>query len=195
MTDIMILEAGVQIAVEGKMTEYVRFADKTVREWLNEGVGAADILLRHRILKAWLCYIHNADCTGLEGFADFKSNCMDISYQFLHRTASACNKAGLKGGTIPVLLYQLFYDANDAEHIQKMEEFKAELRRWAAALKLQNMKFLVISAPVVNMDEIKAHFDGMHGEIFDTMRDESIYRFDFDATTVEAVIDTPEEGK
>ena len=32
MTDIMILEAGVQIAVEGKMTEYVRFADKTVRE-------------------------------------------------------------------------------------------------------------------------------------------------------------------
>ena len=76
-----------------------------------------------------------------------------------------------------------------------MEEFKAELRRWAAALKLQNMKFLVISAPVVNMDEVKAHFDGMHGEIFDTMRDESIYRFDFDATTVEAVIDTPEEGK
>lgn len=195
MTDIMILEAGVQIAVEGKMTEYVRFADKTVREWLNEGVGAADILLRHRILKAWLCYIHNADCTGLEGFADFKSNCMDTSYQFLHRTASACNKAGLKGGTIPVLLYQLFYDANDAEHIQKMEEFKAELRRWAAALKLQNMKFLVISAPVVNMDEVKAHFDGMHGEIFDTMRDESIYRFDFDATTVEAVIDTPEEEK
>ena len=169
--------------------------DKTVREWLNEGVGAADILLRHRILKAWLCYIHNADCTGLGGFADFKSNCMDISYQFLHRTASACNKAGLKGGTIPVLLYQLFYDANDAEHIQKMDAFKAELRRWAAALKLRNMKFLVISAPVVNMDEVKAHFDGMHGEIFDTMRDESIYRFDFDATTVEAVIDTPEEGK
>ena len=136
MTDIMILEAGVQIAVEGKMTEYVRFADKTVREWLNEGVGAADILLRHRILKAWLCYIHNADCTGLGGFADFKSNCMDISYQFLHRTASACNKAGLKGGTIPVLVYQLFFDANDAEHIQKREAFKAELRRWAAALKL-----------------------------------------------------------
>ena len=138
MTDIMILEAGVQIAVEGKMTEYVRFADKTAREWLNEGVGAADILLRHRILKAWLCYIHNADCTGLEGFADFKSNC---------------------------------------------------------TLKLRNMKFLVISTPVINMDEVKAHFDGMHGEIFDTMRDESIYRFDFDATTVEAVIDTPEEGK
>ena len=195
MTDIMILEAGVQIAVEGKMTEYVRFADKTVQEWLNEGVGAADILLRHRILKAWLGYIHNADCTGLDGIADFKASCMDISYQFLHRTASACNKAGLKSGTIPVLLYQLFYDANDAEHIQKMEEFKAKLHQWAAALKLCNMKFLVISAPVVNMEEVKARFDGMHGEIFDTMRNESIYRFNFDATTVEAVIDTPEEGK
>jgi hypothetical protein len=45
------------------------------------------------------------------------------------------------------------------------------------------------------MNEVKAHFDGMHGEIFDAMRDESIYRFNFDATTVEAVIDTPEEGK
>jgi hypothetical protein len=119
---------------------------------------------------------------------------MDISYQFLHRTASACNKAGLKGGTIPVLLYQLFYDANDAEHIQKMEEFKNDLRRWAAALKLRNMKFLIMTTPVVNMNEVKARFEGMHGEIFDTMRDESIYRFDFDATTVEAVIDTPEEG-
>ena len=195
MTDIMILEAGVQIAVEGKMTEYVRFADKTVQEWLNEGVGAADILLRHRILKAWLGYIHNADCAGLDGIADFRANCMDISYQFLHRTASACNKAGLKSGTIPVLIYQLFYDVNDAEHSKKMEEFKAKLHQWAAALKLQNMKSLVISAPVVNMEEVKARFDGTHGEIFDTMRNESIYRFDFDATTVEAVIDMPEEGR
>ena len=195
MTDIMILEAGVQIAVEGKMTEYVRFADKTVQEWLNEGVGAADILLHHRILKAWLGYIHNADCTGLDGIADFRANCMDISYQFLHRTASACNKAGLKGGTIPVLIYQLFYDVNDAEHSKKMETFKTVLHRWAAALKLQKMKFLVISAPVVNMEEVKARFDGTHGEIFDTMRNESIYRFDFDATTVEAVIDMPEEGR
>ena len=74
-----------------------------------------------------------------------------------------------------------------------MEAFKAELRRWAAALKLQNMKFLVISAPIVNMDAVKVCFDGMHGEIFDTMRDESIYRFDFDATTVEAIVDIPGE--
>ena len=195
MTDIMILEAGVQIAVEGKMTEYVRFADKTVQEWLNEGVGAADILLRHRILKAWLGYIHNADCTGLDGIADFRANCMDMSYQFLHRTASACNKAGLKSGTIPVLIYQLFYDVNDAEHSKKMETFKTVLHRWAVALKLRNMKFLVMSTPVVNMGEVRTRFDGMHGEMFDIMRNESIYRFDFDATTVEAVIDTPEEGK
>ena len=195
MTDIMILEAGVQIAVEGKMTEYVRFADKTVQEWLNEGVGAADILLHHRILKAWLGYIHNADCTGLDGIADFRANCMDMSYQFLHRTASACNKAGLKSGTIPVLIYQLFYDVNDAEHSKKMETFKTVLHRWAVALKLRNMKFLVMSTPVVNMGEVRTRFDGMHGEMFDIMRNESIYRFDFDATTVEAVIDTPEEGK
>lgn len=43
--------------------------------------------------------------------------------------------------------------------------------------------------------EVKARYDGMHGEMFNIMREESIYRFDLDATTVEAVIDTPEEGK
>lgn len=193
MTDIMILEAGVQIAVEGKMTEYVRFSDKTIREWMNEGASSADILLRNRIHRAWLRYIHNAGCTGLSGLADFTSNCMDVSYQFLHRTASACNKAGIKCGTIPVLIYQLFYDVNDVEHIAKMEAFKESLRGWADALKLQNMKFLIITTPVTNMDEVKERFGSMHGEIFDAMRDTDIYMFDFDATTVEAVVDTDKE--
>ena len=193
MTDIMILEAGFQIAVEGKMTEYVYYSDKTVREWMNEGTSSADILLRHRIHRAWLCYIHNAGCTGLSGLGEFASNCMDISYQFLHRTASACNKAGIKGGTIPVLIYQLFYDPNDADHVTKMEAFKENLRGWASALKLKNMKFLIIATPVTNMAEAKERFGSMHGEIFDAMRDNDIYKFDFDATTVEAVIDTDKE--
>ena len=189
MTDVMLLETGVQIAVEGKMTEYVRFEDKTVREWLDEAPSSADTLLRRRILKAWLRFIHQAKCSGLSDFTEFSSNCMNVSYQFLHRTASACNKAGIKTGTMPVLAYQLFFDANDAEHIQKKEAFKRNLRRWAATLKLQNMKFLVVSVPVTNMQEAKKRFNGMHGEIFDAMRHENVYRFDFDAVTVETVID------
>ena len=195
MTDIMILDADWQVAIEGKFTEYLYGGGETVIEWLRECTSVTDVRLRRDVLRAWISYIREARCTDIPTVGELCRSCRDVAYQFLHRTASACHMANGPEGRTPVLVYQLFYDANDAEHIQKMEEFKAELRRWAAALKLQNMKFLVISAPVVNMDAVKAHFDGMHGEIFDTMRDESIYRFDFDATTVEAVIDTPKEGK
>ena len=74
-----------------------------------------------------------------------------------------------------------------------MEAFKENLRGWASALKLKNMKFLIIATPVTNMAEAKERFGSMHGEIFDAMRDNDIYKFDFDATTVEAVIDTDKE--
>ena len=188
MTDIMVLDAGVKIAIEGKMTEYVRFADKTIREWLEEMPGSTDIMLRRRVLRAWMHYIHNAGCSGLADYAEFLKNCRNVSYQFLHRTASACNKAGKDTDSTPVLVYQLFFDATDAAHIEKLQAFKADLRRWAAALKLQNMKFLVVSVPVVNMDEVKRRFGGWHGEIFDAMRNQTIYRFDFDAITVENVV-------
>ena len=194
MTDIMVLDAGVKIAIEGKMTEYVRFADKTIREWLEEMPGSTDIMLRRRVLRAWIHYIHNAGCSGLADYAEFLKNCMDISYQFLHRTASACNKAGKGTDSTPVLVYQLFFDATDTEHIEKLQAFKADLRRWAAALKLQNMKFLVVSVPVVNMDEVKRRFSGWHGEIFDAMRNQTIYRFDFDAITVETVVSDKATG-
>ena len=195
MTDIMILDADWQVAIEGKFTEYLYGGGETVIEWLRECTSVTDVRLRRDVLRAWISYIRETRCTDIPTVGELCRSCRDVAYQFLHRTASACHMANGPEGRTPVLVYQLFYDANDAEHIQKMEEFKAELRRWADALKLQNMKFLVISAPVVNMDEVKARFDGMHGEIFDAMREESIYRFDFDATTVEAIVDIPEEGR
>ena len=194
MTDIMVLDAGVKVAIEGKMTEYVRFADKTIREWLEEMPGSTDIMLRRRVLRAWMHYIHNAGCSGLADYAEFLKNCRNVSYQFLHRTASACNNAGKGTDSTPVLVYQLFFDATDAAHIEKLQAFKADLRRWAAALKLQNMKFLVVSVPVVNMDEVKRRFSGWHGEIFDAMRNQTIYRFDFDAITVETVVSDKATG-
>jgi hypothetical protein len=194
MTDIMVLEAGVKIAIEGKMTEYVRFADKTIREWLVEMSGSTDIMLRRRVLRAWIHYIHNAGCSGLADYAEFLKSCMDVSYQFLHRTASACNKAGAGTDSTPVLVYQLFFDAKDVAHIAKLQAFKADLRRWAATLKLQNMKFLIASVPVVNMADVEKRFAGWHGEIFDAMRHQTIYRFDFDGITVETVVNDKAAG-
>lgn len=189
MTDIMILDPGLQIAIEGKMTEYVCYKEKTIREWLEEPSRGEDVKTRLDVLKAWIGYIHEADCTGVAHYGEFIRDCKDVAYQFLHRTASACNKAGMKKGDLPVLIYQLFFDANDKEHVAKMEEFKADLRRWASLLKLRNMKFLILAVPVTNLAEVDAKYGSMRGELFEIMRDETIYKFDFDGITVETVID------
>ncbi len=189
MTDIMILEAGVQIAVEGKMTEYVRYREKTIRDWLGESERAKDVVLRRHLLSAWISYIHAADCTGIADYGEFFRDCKDVAYQFLHRTASACNKAGIKNGSMPVLVYQLFFDVDDREQIAKMEEFKSELRRWASLLKLRNMKFIILSVPVVNMAEVQERFGSLRGELFDLMQREMIYKFDFDGIGIETVVD------
>jgi len=189
MTDIMILDPGLQIAIEGKMTEYVRYKEKTIREWLEEPSRGVDVKPRLDVLKAWIGYIHEADCTGVANYGEFFRDCKDVAYQFLHRTASACNKAGMKKGDLPVLIYQLFFDASDKEHVAKMEEFRADLRRWASLLKLRNMKFIILAVPVTNLAEVDAQYGSMRGELFELMRDETIYKFDFDGITVETVID------
>jgi hypothetical protein len=171
------------------MTEYVRYREKTIIDWLNESERAKDVTLRRHVLSAWINYIHAADCTGIADYGEFFRDCKDVAYQFLHRTASACNKAGIKNGTMPVLVYQLFFDANDGEHIAKMEEFKAELRRWASLLKLRNMKFIILSVPVTNMREVRERFGSMRGELFNLMQRETIYKFEFDGIAVETVLD------
>lgn len=188
MTDIMILESCVQIAVEGKMTEYMKFKDQTVREWLDSSKSSTDTMLRLRVLRAWLAYIHGADATGHADLAAFQDAAMDVSYQFVHRAASACNKAGVKGGTMPVLVYHLFFDAKDDAHKEGMEAFKDILRRWAKTLRLCNMKFLIIATPVTNMEEVCERYGKKYKEIFYSMISETIYKFDFEGTTVECVV-------
>ena len=189
MTDLMILDPGLQIAIEGKMTEYVCYKEKTIREWLEEPSRGVDAKLRLDVLKAWIRYIHAAGCTGIAHYGEFIRDCKDVANQFLHRTASACNKAGMEKGDMPVLIYQLFFDANDKEHVAKLETFKADLRRWAALLKLRNMKFIILSVPVTNMAEVDERYGSLCGELFELMREETIYKFDFDGITVETVID------
>ena len=189
MTDLMIIGPSHKIAVEGKMTEYVRYREKTIRDWLNESERAKDVTLRRHLLSAWLNYIHEAGCTGIADYGEFFRDCKDVAYQFLHRTASACSKAGIEKGTMPVLVYQLFFDVNGREHIAKMEEFKCELRRWASLLKLRNMKFVIFSVPVTNMREVWERFGSMRGELFDLMQREAIYKFDFGGIAVETVLD------
>lgn len=184
MSDLMILDRDWQIAIEAKYTEYVRGPSRTLSEWLSE--GAADSL-RPAVAKVWFDYIDKAGCTGLQSFEEFLRNCADVGYQFLHRTASACNKANDSDGKSPVLVYQLFYKAGDASHIASMEKCKSSLRNWAQNMKLRRMKFLVLCVPVMNDDEVEARFGAFHGEIFEKMKFETIYKFDFDGMEIEEV--------
>ena len=76
----------------------------------------------------------------------------------------------MKKGDLPVLIYQLFFDASDKEHVAKMEEFRADLRRWASLLKLRNVKFIILAVPVTNLAEVDAQYGSMRGELFELMR-------------------------
>ena len=129
---------------------------------------------------------------------EFPTNpCMGIGYQFLHRTASACYKTNESDGQKPVLLYQLFYKAGDDAHIQKMEAFKEQLREWARLLRLRKMKFLILSVPITNADEVERRYGHLvkreNARIFEDMKLETIYRFDFDSIEVEDVLAGKEE--
>ena len=197
MTDIMVLAPGIQMAIEGKFTEYIRPKEPTIREWmakkLAEDVGdkwtpaSRDAYLRN-VLKAWMGIIRDAGCTGIEDDETFFAECMDVQYQFLHRAASACHKAGAATGTTPILVYQVFFDAKNEEHKAGMERFKANLRRWAETLKLRNMKFLIVSVPITNAAEVERRFRGVRSGFFELMRDETIYEFDFDGLEVDPVM-------
>lgn len=194
MTDLMIMHPNDwQIAIEAKYTEYVRMATLTCGEWITTKRKNRVRLMPYRhILRAWVEMISNAKCTDLS-MIEFYKTCMDVGYQFLHRTASACFKTNGPEESTPVLVYQLFYKQGDAMHIAKMKAFKNDLRRWAKLLRLKNMKFLIVSVPIVNADEVKTSFEHLLGNrarsLFTAMRESPVYRFDFENISIETVVD------
>lgn len=187
MTDLMILSANWQIAIEGKMKEYLEGDAETIREWLEETGGHAGKSQRPEVLRAWFGYLAEAGCTGLDSFERLVSDCGDVGYQFLHRTASACNKANGTEGRVPVLVYQLFFDNGSGSHRAKMNGFRDTLREWAERLRLRKMKFLVLTVPVANYAEVWKRFGRIGSGIFRKMEREDIYRFRFDGIEVDAL--------
>lgn len=67
------------------------------------------------------------------------------------------------------------------------EVFKAELRKWAGMLRFRNMKFLILSVPIVNAAEVKDLHDGCRETLFEVMKRRTIYQFDLDEVQVENV--------
>jgi hypothetical protein len=187
MTDLMLMDGDWQIAIEAKYTEYSRMANETVSEWLHKNEDAG-FFLRRRVGRVWLEYIREAKCTGLRSNQALYTEIGDVCYQFLHRAASACCKTNGTEGRKPALVYQLFFNANDPTSREDRIVFERELHKWARLLKLQNMKFLIMSVPIINADEVVSRYAGSHAEIFKEMELNTIYKFDFDAIKIEEVI-------
>lgn len=205
MTDLMVFTPGIKMAIEGKFTEYVEKREQTIANWLEERKkrkingswtpGSREEHLRN-VLLAWFGCLRQAGCTGLADDNAFFSECMeDVSYQFLHRAASACCKADVENGPIPVLVYQLFFDANSKEHIAKMDQFKDNLRRWAETLKLQGMKFFIVSVPILNAKDVRDRYSKMSGGFFHVLENRPIYIFDFDKIMMEDALVSKKDGK
>ena len=78
-----------------------------------------------------------------------------------------------------------------------MEAFKEQLREWARLLRLRNMKFLILSVPIANADEVERRYGHLvkqeNARIFEDMKLETVYRFDFDSIEVEDVLAGKEE--
>lgn len=65
--------------------------------------------------------------------------------------------------------------------------FERELRKWAGMLHLRNMKFLIMSVPVINAAAVASRYTGMKEQIFKEMEFNTIYKFDFDGIKIEDV--------
>lgn len=110
MTDLMILGDNFKIAVEAKFTEYKKMTPDPIKKWKNDSANKDN---REMVLNYWTSLIepfsNRLDTESLE----------QISYQFYHRIASAC-----KGSEKAIVVYQLFYDS---ETYNFLEKFKNKL--------------------------------------------------------------------
>jgi hypothetical protein len=113
-TDLMILPEKarqVKIAVEAKYTEYAKTEEETVEKWLSYGDTPDN---RQQVLQGWWNMI--APFRAGNGTPD------TIGYQFLHRTASACN-----GAQQAIVVYQIFYDSDT---LPFLPAFKSRLQQY-----------------------------------------------------------------
>lgn len=167
MTDLMIINAEYQVAVEGKYTEYSESNYETIKDWNKRNEPH-----KTNIKNQWFNYIKACGASEKSEVAD------DIPYQFLHRTASACYGCDVTGKT-PVLLHQLFYDS---ENESKKNEFIEELKKWAGEIGFtEKIRFLIVEVEIKNIEEVRDKYDGIRSDLFLIMREskEPIYKFDW----------------
>ena len=155
MTDLMILGQDFKIAIEAKFTEYAKYEQKMIRNWINQNNKEN----RLKVLDYWTSLIKPFS----KGYDD--NSLQNISYQFYHRTASACNVQGKA-----YVVYQIFYD--NATH-EFLEKYKQKLQDYVRIINPNdNLKFYVWEIEVLQKVN-----DNIENDPFEMMKSKNIYEF------------------
>ena len=179
MTDLMLIDNDWQVAIEAKYTEYSKMEETKCNA------------RPKKLLLTWLKMIRDYGCTDLSD-DEFLAVADKVSYQFLHRTASACYKTNGAEGQKPCLIYQLFVDWSDDKSKTDCRRYEEQLRTYARILHLRRMKFLIISCPIINqtwMDNQGPSFYGKDGShLFQQMHTRTTYEFNWECVEVKEVL-------
>jgi len=122
----MIIASSAVVAIEAKFTEP---PSETVGAWLGDPPQAN----RSEVLEGWLHSIRNTAGISLRA-----AHVMDLPYQLIHRTASACSVSGPNRAVV----YQVFGEALLDYYVNNLSELRRRLGPAAA------MGFHVLGCPL-----------------------------------------------
>ncbi|MEQ8678802.1 MAG: hypothetical protein RLO17_23035 [Cyclobacteriaceae bacterium] len=158
MTDLMILAGDAKLAIEAKFTEYHKGKDLSLKEWKTKGNKEN----RDTVTKGWFEMISKFSAVK---FSDLD----DISYQFLHRTASACYNSNSA-----YVIYLIFYDSITK---QSLNNYRQQLEGYCHTLKANsNLSFYIWEVETLQM--INKGIDGEN--CFSMMKSKDLYSFSSD---------------
>ena len=155
MTDLMIFSNSKKLAIEAKFTE-IGEQYELIRNWIVKGNKEN----RKEVLTKWIDIVKPFSQTELN-----IERMESIPYQFLHRTASACDKF-----TYAFVIYQIFFDSETEKFLQR---FKEKLKQAKEIINPnQKLKFYVWPIEVEQIIE-----ESEKENAFEKMKTENIYEF------------------
>ncbi|HMV78689.1 MAG TPA: hypothetical protein PL048_02955 [Leptospiraceae bacterium] len=155
MTDLMIFSNSKKLAIEAKFTE-IGEQYELIRNWIVKGNKEN----RKEVLTKWIDIVKPFSQTELN-----IERMESIPYQFLHRTASACDKF-----TYAFVIYQIFFDSETEKFLQR---FKEKLKQAKEIINPnQKLKFYVWPIEVKQIIE-----ESEKENAFEKMKTENIYEF------------------
>lgn len=131
-TDLMVTTQRIAVAIEGK---YLEPPYETVSAWL----GTAPSDNRKAVLNGWFSLINRVTGSRLTD-----ANTADITYQAIHRVASACWPSSGTPGVARFAVYQCFVESEDAPN-----HYVEHLSALRALIPPERLKLAVAAIQVV----------------------------------------------